>query len=112
MFQYLYDWIADVTFYLVIFTALMQLLPNGTYHKYVRFFTGLIMILLVLTPAIKVVGMENTFQALYEEFQTELEEKEMQDLELFENLQSEYETGSEMESIDGWIHVEEIKIGQ
>lgn len=49
MFTYLYDWMYQITFYLVIFTAALQLLPSGNYRKYVRFFVGLVLILLV-TP--------------------------------------------------------------
>ena len=37
MFTYLYDWMYQITFYLVIFTAALQLLPSGNYRKYVRF---------------------------------------------------------------------------
>ena len=71
MFQYIYQWMIQATFYLVIFTAVMQLLPNGNYQKYVHFFTGLIMILLILTPAMKLLGMERTFIQLYQEYQEE-----------------------------------------
>ena len=45
MFTYLYDWMYQITFYLVIFTAALQLLPSGNYRKYVRFFVGLVLIL-------------------------------------------------------------------
>jgi len=94
MFQYIYQWMINATFYLVIFTAVMQLIPNESYQKYVRFFTGLIMILLILTPAMKLLGMEKTFLDLYEQYQ-------MQDMILGEEI---------VEDAKGQIYVEPIQI--
>ncbi len=71
MFQYIYQWMIQATFYMVVFTAVMQLLPNGDYQKYVKFFTGLIMILLILTPAMKLLGMERDFMRLYQDYKEE-----------------------------------------
>ncbi|MCI8292749.1 MAG: stage III sporulation protein AF [Hespellia sp.] len=128
MFQYLYEWMTNAAFYLVIFTAVIQLLPNGSYHKYVRFFTGLILILLVLTPVFKIFGMEQQFWDLYSSRQYEQEQQEIEnsaqflsESELFDFLSEEAQTGelsgdesvAEMqdESKEG-IHVEEIRIGE
>lgn len=100
MFQYLYEWMANAAFYLVIFTAVLQLLPNETYQKYVRFFTGLIMILLILTPVLKVLGMERTFLDFYEVYQNEVSRTEV----------LEESDGDEVIE-EGRIYVEKIQIG-
>lgn len=92
MFRILYEWMVNATFYLVVFTAVVQLLPNEIYQKYVRFFTGLVMILLILMPAIKVFGMERTFQDYFQKYQIE-----------------EYKNEKNVE--EGQIHVEKIQIG-
>ena len=47
MFAFLYEWIRNVAFYIVIITAVIQILPNNTYKKYIHFFTGLVLILLL-----------------------------------------------------------------
>lgn len=59
MFTFLYEWIRNVAFYIVIITAVMQILPNDTYKKYVHFFTGLVLILLLMTPVLKILDMDN-----------------------------------------------------
>ena len=105
MFQYLYDWMINAAFYLVIFTAVIQLLPNGTYHKYVRFFTGLILIVLILSPAFKVLGMEHSFQDLYGSLQYEQEKEEIEqsseflkETDIFDFLPEEYPSSEDEES--------------
>ena len=37
MFAYLYEWIRNVAFYLVLVTALLHVLPRSGYQKYIRF---------------------------------------------------------------------------
>lgn len=45
-----YEWIKGITYYLIFITVAVNLLPNKTYEKYVRFFAGMVLILLVLKP--------------------------------------------------------------
>lgn len=69
MFTVLYDWMYQITFYLVIFTAALQLLPSGNYIKYVKFFVGLVLILLVLSPVMKLLGTGDLSQIISEKEQ-------------------------------------------
>lgn len=65
MFAYLYEWIRNVAFYLVLVTALLHVLPRSGYQKYIRFFTGLVLILLVLAPVLKLFQMEEELRDVY-----------------------------------------------
>ena len=65
MFAYLYEWIRNVAFYLVLVTALLHVLPRSGYQKYIRFFTGLVLILLVLSPVLKLFQMEEELRDAY-----------------------------------------------
>ena len=40
MFTYIYDWIKNLVFYLILMTMLMQIIPDSDYKKYIRFFYG------------------------------------------------------------------------
>ena len=66
MFDYLYEWIRNIAFYLVLVTALLHIVPESGYQKYIRFFTGLVLILLVLSPVLKLFGMEGQLRELYQ----------------------------------------------
>lgn len=46
----LYEWIRNITFYLIFMTVVGNLLPNKKYEKYFRLFAGMVLILLVLKP--------------------------------------------------------------
>ena len=65
MFAYLYEWIRNVAFYLVLVTALLHVLPRSGDQKYIRFFTGLVLILLVLAPVLKLFQMEEELRDAY-----------------------------------------------
>lgn len=97
MFAFLYEWIRNVAFYLVIITAVIQILPNDTYKKYIHFFTGLVLILLLMTPILKILGMENLSASFWKKEGLKLKMEEIE--KETEYLQEEN------------IEVEDIKIG-
>ena len=73
MLDYIYQWIENIAFYLVIVVAVMQMVPGESYKKYIRFFAGMILILMLTGPILKIFGMSE-FQVA--EYQKELEEIE------------------------------------
>lgn len=129
-----YEWIKNLAFYLVIMTAVLEVLPGDTYRKYIRFFTGLVMILLAVTPILKLTGSYGQFQAKYkgkeQEFQmeTERQRRRFEEADICDFLSEEYledDTETEKESAEnltgsdgeraekrGIMKVEEIRIGE
>ena len=74
MINYLCEWIENLSMYLVIITVLFQVLPSNSYEKYVRFFAGLILILLLSGPLLKLFGKEQFQFQQYQDAIRELEE--------------------------------------
>lgn len=74
----LYQWVENIAFYMVLMTAALHLIPGDGYRKYLKFFTGLLLILLVISPLLKVAGMEKTFE---EVFQKHTYEEELRKIE-------------------------------
>lgn len=68
----LYEWMRNFTFYMMIITVAMQLLPNHDYKKYIRFFSGLILILMMIGPILKVFNID----ALDTDYEQRVEEIE------------------------------------
>lgn len=62
----LYQWVENIAFYMVLMTAALHLIPGDGYRKYLKFFTGLLLILLVISPLLKVAGMEKTFEEVFQ----------------------------------------------
>lgn len=120
MFQQIYSWIQDITVYLIVTAAIMHAVPGKDYGKYIRFFSGLILILLLATPLLNLTGMKERFETLYRNNEYELEKQEIErveelytdpalsdDLRMDKNIQEE-------DGRDGnsRIEVGEIEIGQ
>lgn len=116
MFEYLYEWISNIAYYIVLMTAVIQVIPNQTYKKYIRFFSGMILILLLTMPILKLFGMEDRLSDIYTskeyEFQIkEIEEstKYLQEIEVSEFFpEKELEESEELEQIE----VKEVQIGE
>lgn len=117
MFDAVYEWVKNLAFYLVVMTAVLEVLPGNEFKKYIRFFTGLVLILLVITPVLKLTGSFGQFQEKYQgkerELQMEIErQKEVfEKAELFDFLPEAY-LPEEKSTDHGTIKVEEIKVGE
>lgn len=127
MLDMVYSWMKNTAFYLVIMTAVLEVLPGNTYKKYVRFFTGLVLILIVLSPVLKWTGTVDTFRFEYkqqeEKFRSEME-RQRKAFET-ENLENSFlkEVGEQVPNFEegeeeqvpverNQIEVEEVKIGE
>lgn len=66
MFEYLYEWIQNIAFYMILVTALLEAFPVSSYKKYIRFFTGMILVLLLATPILKICGMEVRISEMFD----------------------------------------------
>ena len=63
--DFIYEWIQNIAFYLILITVLLHMLPDSDYKKYIRFFTGLILILLLITPVLKLLHIDYWITDLY-----------------------------------------------
>ena len=79
---YLYTWVRNIIFYLLLISILNQLLPEGSYRKYMKVTAGFVLVLIVFWPVLQLSGsleqlsdyldIENMrMSALTEEFQQE-----------------------------------------
>ena len=71
MLDYIYEWMENIAFYLVMLVAIMQMVPGEHYKKYIRFFAGMILILMLIGPIFKIFNFSDSPMSEYE---NELEE--------------------------------------
>lgn len=129
MLEGIYGWIQNISVYLIVMAAVMHAIPGKDYGKYIRFFSGLVLILLLSTPLLKLAGMEGTFRTLYRGKEYEMERKEIEraeeiyeQSEMFDFLGEDPREDAETEQSglinedevwnEGMIEVEEIEIGK
>ena len=65
--EFLYGWIRDIAFYAILMTVILHLLPEEGQKKYVRFFMGVVLMLVVLSPMLSVAGLSGTLDSIYAE---------------------------------------------
>lgn len=110
MFEYLYEWIQNLAFYLVLVTAVIHMIPESGYKKYIQFFTGLVLILMILTPVLRVFGMDSHIKDIYQNPEYEAIIEKIEEAGQAEGWIAEY-AGETSEEKNG-IEVEEIQIGR
>ena len=84
----IYSWVKGIAVFYIFLTMLLHLVPTERYQRYIRFFMGLLLIVLVMSPVLSVLkksrGVSVDFGKLYQQ-----EEKKRLQLEI-ENLQKNW----------------------
>lgn len=84
----IYQWMKNLTLFYVLFQAALQLVPDKKYEKYVRFYMGLLLILLMLSPVFLLFGKNEELWADFGGFYQNEELKRLQ--QEAENLENYY----------------------
>ena len=110
MFESIYEWLRNLSFYLILVTAVTHVLPGNGYKKYIHFFTGLVLISMVLMPVFEIFNEEVKVNEIYESFYKEIEDDIRGEIDL---SSSSYETEKreDEKNRNNDIEVEEIVIG-
>ena len=97
-----YQWIQNLSVWLVLSAVILHLVPGKDYGKYVRFFSGMVLLLLFLEPMLKLTGTDGMITKLYEgnlakedQAEKELLQKLYESADLTEILPEEYQTAFE-----------------
>ena len=81
----IYSWIKCLAIFYILLTMLIHLVPTGKYQRYVRFFMGLLLMVMLITPMLSILEKAKTlpesFSSIYQQ-----EEKKRLTLDM-ENLQ-------------------------
>lgn len=84
----IYQWMKNLTLFYVLFQAALQLVPDKKYEKYVRFYMGLLLIMLMLSPVFILFGKSEELWADFGEFYQKEDLKRLQ--KEAENLENYY----------------------
>ena len=61
-----YEWVRNITYYMIFITVAGNLLADSKYEKYLRFFAGMVLILLVLKPLTGGLRLDERIAYLFE----------------------------------------------
>ena len=102
-----YQWMKNLAVFYILFTAVLHLVPDKKYERYIRSFIGLLLIYMLCTPVVAVLGKSGellqSFSSNYRQEKNLLEQKEAEDLQAFYLYQGyENELAEKIrESLDG-----------
>lgn len=102
-----YQWMKNLAVFYILFTAVLHLVPDKKYERYIRSFMGLLLIYMLCTPVVAVLGKSGellqSFSSNYRQEKNLLEQKEAEDLQAFYLYQGyENELAEKIrESLDG-----------
>ncbi len=60
--SYIYNWVKNLVCFYLLLTVVQHLLPKKSYQKYVRFFSGMLLTILVVSPVLSLLGNEELLQ--------------------------------------------------
>ena len=86
------EWIKSFVGCLLMISVAMQMLPNSKYEQYVKLFTGLLMLVLLIQPVLKIGSMDSYLEGKIEEamgVQERLEKEIVVQSEVFESKSQE-----------------------
>lgn len=89
----IYEWMKNLAVFYIFLTAVMNLLPDKRYGEYIKFFMGLLLILLVLAPLLQLLNLKDSVGTLFQQKMLEEEYLESQwgDLTVREDKTSQQE---------------------
>lgn len=59
MTEILYGWMKNLACYFILLSAVMHLLPDNSYKKYVQYYMGLLLILILLSPVFQFLKLDD-----------------------------------------------------
>lgn len=51
--EVIYEWVRNMVFYQLLVSIILNMIPNNTYQKYIRFFLGMLFIIIAIQPVLK-----------------------------------------------------------
>ncbi len=60
--SYIYTWVKNLVCFYLLLTVVLHLLPQKSYQKYVRFFAGMLLTILVVSPVLSLMGSEEALR--------------------------------------------------
>lgn len=75
-----FEWIKMIVFYQLLVSIVVNMIPDTPYQKYIRFFLGLLFLLLVIRPVFRILNLSGQIDTRYmqEMWEKELEENSLE----------------------------------
>ena len=77
--EWLYEWIKTIVFYYIFVSIITNALPDTKYQNYVKYFLGILFIVIMLGPILDLLNLTETLDAEYIQKMFEIELENIED---------------------------------
>lgn len=63
--EVLFEWVRNLVFYQILTSVIMNMIPANSYVKYIRFFLGMLFIVIAMQPVLKAFRLADTLDVAY-----------------------------------------------
>ena len=63
--ELLFGWVQDIAFYTLLMVVVLHVLPEKSQRKYLQFFMGIVLMILVISPFLSALGLERQLDETY-----------------------------------------------
>lgn len=74
----IYEWVRNLSIYLILVTVVLNVLPENSYKKYVKFFSGMLLVFLLMSPIVNILGADGKLDFSYAASRYEQKVREIQ----------------------------------
>lgn len=91
--EFIYGWIQDIAFYTLLMEVVLHVLPEQGQKKYLQFFMGIVLIILVISPMLSAAGLDRQLDETYarQTYDQELQEFQQRQQEIEEEYERRLE---------------------
>lgn len=91
--EFIYGWIQDIAFYTLLMEVVLHVLPEQGQKKYLQFFMGVVLIILVISPVLSAAGLDRQLDETYarQTYDQELQEFQRRQQEIEEDYEKRLE---------------------
>ena len=105
--EFIFGWIQDIAFYTLLMEVVLHVLPEQGQKKYLQFFMGIVLIILVVSPMLSAAGLDRQLDETYarQTYDQELQEFQRRQQEIEEDyerrlLERVEEAAEELEELE------------
>lgn len=76
----IYDWMKNIAVFYIFVTAISHMVPGKGYDKYIRYFTGMLLLLLLALPVLRILQMDESMEGYVQRYLEEAVVREEENL--------------------------------
>lgn len=83
--EFLFEWVKNLAVCMILFSTILHILPKSHFEKYIRFYTGLLVLILVIRPLLYAFSLDTSLVQKFQHYMEQMEDdslkRQMEDVD-------------------------------